>query len=109
DVVFAPKDERLRLPLPEERLPLRIQVDVGAVVVEEVDLNLACIGALEEMQIHVPAVGADPLRIAVSVCVDKLDPVELEEGRERRLRLGAAVDPERVAGAVPGGGRALLV
>src|SRR4029453_2603092 len=50
DVVFAQKDDRLRLPLPEERLPLRIQVDVGAVVVEEVDLNLARIRALEEMQ-----------------------------------------------------------
>src|SRR4029453_8919846 len=78
DVVLAPEDERLRLPPPEERLPLRIQVDVGAVIVEEVDLDLARIRALEEMQIHVPVVGADALRIAVFVCVYEIDPGELE-------------------------------
>ena len=43
------------------------------------------------------------------VRVDELHAVELEERQERRLRLGAAVDPERVADAVPGGGEALLV
>ena len=66
-------------------------------------------GALEEVQVHVPVVGADLLRVAVPVRVDELDAVELEERQEGRLRLGAAIDPERVADAVPGGGEALLV
>ena len=43
------------------------------------------------------------------VLVDELHAVELEERQQRRLGLGAAVDPERVADAVPGGGEALLV
>ena len=43
------------------------------------------------------------------VGVDELDSVELQERRERRFGLGAAVEPEGVADAVPRGREALFV
>jgi hypothetical protein len=107
--VLAPQDQRLGPALAQERLPLRVQLDVSPVVVEEVELHPAGAGTLEEVEVHVPVVRADPCRVAVPVQVDLLDTLELEERQERRLRLGAAIDPERVADPVPGGGEALLV
>ena len=41
--------------------------------------------------------------------VDELDAFELEERQEGCLRLGAAIDPERIADAVPGRGETLLI
>src|SRR6266508_2792788 len=49
DVVLSPEDERLRPALAQERLPLRIERDVRAIVVEEVELDLAGAGAFEEV------------------------------------------------------------
>ncbi len=95
--------------LQEERLPLRVELDVGAVVVQEVELDLARARALEEVQVHVPVVGADELRVAVPVRVHELHALRLEERRERRLGLGGPVEPERMADPVPRGGEALLV
>src|SRR5262249_19066590 len=109
DVILPPEDQRLRPALAQEGLPQWIQLDVGAVVVEEVELDLAGARTLEEMEVHVPVVGADLLGVAVPVRVDELDPVELEEGQERGLGPGAAVDPERMTDRIPGGGEALLV
>ena len=40
EIVFAPDDEKLRLPLLHPRLPFWIRVDVRPVIVEEVALNL---------------------------------------------------------------------
>src|SRR5918996_296891 len=109
DVVLSPQDQRLRPALAQERLPLRIELDVRSVVVEEIELHLAGARALEEVEVHIPVVGADPIRVAVSVRVDELDPIELEEGQERRFCLGAAVEPERMPDPVPGHGEALLL
>ena len=67
EVVLAPEDQRLRLVLAQERLPLRIQLDVRAVVVQQVELVPARAGPLEEVDVHVPVVGADPLGVAVPV------------------------------------------
>ena len=44
DVVLAPEDQRLGLALAQEGLPLGIQIDVRAVVVEEVELTLRAPG-----------------------------------------------------------------
>jgi len=109
DVVLAPEDQRFRPALPQERLPLRIELDVGAVVVEEIELHLARTGTLEEVQVHVPVVRADVRWVAVPVQVDELDALKLEERLERLLRLPAAIDPERVPNPIPGSGEALLI
>src|SRR5207247_2068135 len=38
DIVLTPKDQRPWLPVAQELLPLRIEIDVGPVVVEQVEL-----------------------------------------------------------------------
>src|SRR5262249_6187458 len=40
DVVLTPEDDRFRLPVPQEGLPFRVKLDVGAVVVEQIELHL---------------------------------------------------------------------
>ena len=47
-VVFAPEDEKPRLPLAHPNLPLGVGVDVRAVVVEEVALNVGLAGLVEK-------------------------------------------------------------
>src|ERR1700704_1516296 len=97
DVRLAPEDDRLRLPLLQECLPLRIERDVGAVVVEEVELNLLGVRAFQEVVVHVPVVGADLRRVRMAVQIDRLYGVWLEEGSDRLLVLGAAALPVRYA------------
>ena len=43
-VVLAPEDDGLRLPVPEKLLPLRVQGDIGSVIVEQVDQDPSAIG-----------------------------------------------------------------
>ena len=63
----------------------------------------------QEEQVGVPVVGADLAQVRVTGRVDGLHGLGLQERLERGLGLGAAVDPECVADAVPGLGEAFLV
>src|SRR5678816_3973925 len=67
DVFLTPEDERLRLLFAQKVLPLRIELHVGAIVVEEVQVYTRGVGTLELVQVHVPIVGADELRPTVAV------------------------------------------
>src|SRR5262249_23949507 len=77
DVVLSPDNDRLRLLLSEERLPLWVELYVRPIVVEEIELDPSCVGPVEIVQVHVPVVGADELRPAMAVGVDQLDSVGL--------------------------------
>ena len=90
-------------------MPGRVQRGVGSVVVEQVELHAMGVGPGEEERVHVPVVGADQADVRVSGRVDGLHGVGLKEAFERCLGLGAAIDPQGVTDAVPGGGEALLV
>lgn len=58
DVVLPPEDDRRRLMLPEEFLPLRIQHDVITVVIEEIKLDLPPVLLLQRgVVIGVPVSG----------------------------------------------------
>src|SRR5919109_711582 len=57
-IVLAPNDQRRRLALAEVGLPLRIQRDVGAVVIEQVELDLRVARAVEQRLVHRPGIGA---------------------------------------------------
>src|SRR5215469_8928572 len=59
DVVLSPEDQRLGLLRTEKILPLGVELNIRAVVVEKVHLQAARIGSLHEPKIHVPVVGAD--------------------------------------------------
>src|SRR5262249_36896150 len=60
DVILSPKDDRFRPLLSEERLPLRVQRHISAVVVEEVQLDLAAVWLLNRRKkICIPVVWTD--------------------------------------------------
>jgi hypothetical protein len=59
EVTLASEDDCLRIVSPQELLPLRIQSDVRAAVIEEVQLNLSSVGTAEcDPVIKVPIVWA---------------------------------------------------
>jgi hypothetical protein len=51
NVLLTPENDRLGSLLAKERLPLRIKLDIGAVVVEKIELNTPRIGSIEIAQI----------------------------------------------------------
>ena len=54
EVVLSPENDCLGLLLPEERLPLWVELYICPVVIEEVELDLSSVRPIEVMQIHVP-------------------------------------------------------
>src|SRR5262245_40291776 len=105
DVVLSPEDDRLGLLLSEELLPLRVELYVRPIIIEKVELDPSRVGPIEIMQIHVPVVWTDELRSAVTVSVDQLDRVGLQECFEWLLGLGRPALPIGAAQTVPYGGK----
>src|ERR1700761_8529477 len=93
DVALTPKDNRLGLVIFEECLPLRVKLDVGPIIIEEVELYLLCVRTFEKMVVHVPVIGADQLRFGMSGCVNGVDGRRLEETGDRFLGLRGASLP----------------
>jgi hypothetical protein len=69
---LTPEYDCLRLPLLQERLPVRIQLNIRAVVVEKIELDLLRLGPLKEVVVHVPVVRTDEFRPRVAMGVDHL-------------------------------------
>src|ERR1700727_1527712 len=88
DVTLPPKDDRLGLAIPEERLPLRVELHVGPIVVEEVELHLLCIRAFEKMVVHVRVIRANELWFGMTSRVDGVDGRRLEKACNRFLGFG---------------------
>src|SRR5688572_32774143 len=66
-VVLAPHDQRRRLTLAEELLELRVQLEIRAVVVEQVELDLDIAGSVEQSLIVQPGARIDPRAIGDTV------------------------------------------
>src|SRR6266567_6481336 len=64
-VVFAPEDEKLRLLLAHPSLPLGVSVDVCAVVVEEVALNVGLAGLVEKGKFIAPEIRVIPFHVGI--------------------------------------------
>ncbi len=77
-VVLSPDDERGRTALAEELLEARVEVDVSAVVVEEVELELDVSGTVEPRLVVRPRRGIDARGIA--------HPAEILRARRDRPR-----------------------
>ena len=89
-VVLAPDDECRRPARAEESLELRIERDVAAVVLEQVEHDLVDAGPVEQRLIVQPGVRCDPRRIA--------HPVEIlgfrrGQGQSRTQRCACASEP----------------
>src|SRR6185369_2568876 len=109
DVLLAPENDRLGLSLPQERLPFGIQLDVGAVVVKQVELHPLGIWTLHEAPVGFPVVRADKLRVLGSEQVDAFDGVALQKGGQRSLCLSAAILPQGTSESIPGGSKAYFI
>src|SRR5215467_8576835 len=72
-VVLSPKDQRFRLTRAQELLPLGIQRNVGAIVVEQVEMQARRVWPLEEPNVRGPGVGAHELRALRAMQIDRLD------------------------------------
>src|SRR6516165_1041046 len=100
-VVLRPENDCTGLVTAQTFLPFRVQLDIGAVVVEEVELHALCLWPREEIQVHVPIVGADELRISMPMCIDRLHRVRLEKCCKRPLCVGIPLLPIRVSQSIP--------
>ena len=110
DIALTPEDDRLRLMLFEERLPLRIVLDVRTVVIEEIELNLLAMRALQGQQvIRIPIVRADKLGDRRTCEVHGFHGFQFQKTSDGRLIFCATIQPERVAKSAPGIGKADLV
>src|SRR5262245_31046314 len=109
DVFLPPEDHCVRLAAPEKLLPLRVECNIRAVVVEQVELHSARVRTLHEPEVHLPVVWADQLRLRVTVLVHELDAVKLEERHQRRFCFRPTILPERVTEAIPCGSESFLV
>jgi hypothetical protein len=65
--------------LAHERLPGLIQQRVGLVVLQQVELDVAAAGTVEERNIQRPVVRGDEVGVLVTAEVDRLDAVGLQE------------------------------
>src|SRR5579884_3238599 len=55
-IILSPDDQQARAPLAHPCLPLRIGVDVGAVVVEQIALDVGLAGLIEESEFVSPEI-----------------------------------------------------
>jgi len=68
-IVAAPYDQGRRFALAKELLKLRIEADVGTVVVEEVELNVHVARTIQPGLVEEPRGGIDSRRIADAIHV----------------------------------------
>src|SRR5215472_13710935 len=101
DVVLPPKNDGIWLTPTQKRLPLRIELYVLSIVVEEVELHPLGVRAREEVQIHVPAIRADQFGIGMAMRVNGPHCLCFEEGLERLLRFRRLAFPVIITQAVP--------
>src|SRR5215469_7012165 len=109
DVALAPENERLRLLLLQKGLPLGIKLDIRAIVIEEIELNLFRARPLKKVNVHVPVVRADKLGPGMPVGVNGLDGVRKQERADGFFRFGRAVLPVVAAQLIPSCCKANLV
>src|SRR6267143_1655538 len=94
NVVFAPEDEKPRLLLAHPSLPLGVGVDVRAVVVEEVTLNVGLAGLAEKGKFIGPEIRVVVLDVGVVPDMAGSRRREREEVGAKRAFIGSAIGPK---------------
>src|ERR1700743_1025619 len=93
DVALTPKNDCLGWVIFEECLPLRVEFDVGPVIVEQIELHLFCVGAFEKVVVNVPVVWTDELWLGMAGCVNSVDGGWLQETCDSLLGFGRTALP----------------
>src|SRR5207253_6523185 len=92
-VVLSPEDEQPRLPLAHPSLPLGVGVDVGAVVVEEVALNVGLAGLVEKSKLIGPAIGVITFHLGLAADVACLRRRQRQDIGAKRTSVRRAIAP----------------
>src|SRR6266850_3327395 len=95
EVVFAPEDEKPRLPLAYPSLPLGVGVDVRAVVVEEVALNVGLPGLVEKGDFIGPEIRVVAFRVGIAPDMTRPRRRQRQEVCAKRAFVGSAIGPKR--------------
>src|SRR6266853_156185 len=93
-IVFAPEDQKPRLLLAHPSLPLGIGVDVRAVVVEEVALNVGLAGLVEKGKFIGPEVRIIELDVGIVPDMARPGRLQRQEICAKRAFIRGAVGPE---------------
>ena len=94
-VVLPPHDEGRRLVLPKVGLPSRIRGDIGAVIVEELQLDVDHARSTQERVFALPGLRIDPLGVRALAHVPLPGGLERQEVRAHRGLMRRPVGPER--------------
>jgi hypothetical protein len=86
NVILSPKDDRFRLPFFQKGLPSRIERNIRAIVIEQIELNPVCTWPIQKIVIHVPVIWADQLRGGMAVRVYGFDRVAFEKCTDSLFR-----------------------
>jgi hypothetical protein len=97
-VVAPPRHQQRRPVRAQPLLPGRVAGDVGAVVVEEVGLDVMLARPPEERELVGPQVRVVPLREGAAANVALAGRLRREEVLAQRRLVGRPVGPERAAG-----------
>ena len=92
-VVFVPEDEQPRLLLAHPSLPLGVGVDVRAVVVEEVALNVGLAGLVEKGKFIAPEIRVIAFNIGIATDMARPRRRERQEIGAKRAFVGSAIVP----------------
>src|SRR5215469_11039950 len=95
-IVLSPRNKRRRLVIAEEILEFRVQWDIGAVVVEEVHLDVPVTGSVEPDLVERPGCRVKQGQVAHAILVLPARRLELNEEMEARAIFGCGVFPVRL-------------
>src|SRR5258707_5145527 len=93
-LILAPNHQQARLLLTHPGLPPGIVVDVGAIVVEEVALNLDLAGLIEESKFIRPQIGVIAFHVGIASDMARPRRLQRQEVGTKRAFVGDAVGPK---------------
>src|SRR5579862_228081 len=93
-VVLAPQDEKTRLLLAHPRLPLRVVVDVRAVVVEQVALNVGLSGLAEKSEFIGPEIRVIAFHVRIVSDMARPRRRQRQKISAKRALVGGAIGPK---------------
>src|SRR5713101_4386106 len=105
-IMLAPHGQERRLRAPEVLLPLGIALWIGAIVLEEGQLDVDVAWTIQSPLIQRPGIGTDMLWLAYPLEVLPARGLGCEQPSDRLLGFGGAVGPERPR-RLPEGGQSL--
>src|SRR6267378_6440673 len=97
EIVFAPDHQQPRLPLAHPRLPRGICLDVRAIIVKEVALNVGLTWLAEKSEFVSPEIGVVPFHVGIIADMTSARRCQRQKIRAQLAFIVGAIRPERTA------------